>query len=148
MAEGVVLALDRSSMARSVEARVPYLDHELVEFCARIPPRVKLKWLREKTVLRQAMRGILPEDIRTRPKWALQAPIDAWLRGELPPFAEALLSDTALSATGCFDPAGVRALRKRHDGGENVGQLLSGVLGVQVWHQVFQPRADGRFGAP
>ena len=49
MGDGVVLGLDRASMAYSVEARVPFLDHELVEFCARIPPRVKMKWLREKT---------------------------------------------------------------------------------------------------
>ena len=149
MAEGVVLSLDRSSMAHSVEARVPFLDHELVEYCARIPPRVKLKWLREKSALRRAMRGILPEDIRTRRKWAMQAPIDDWLRGDLPPFAEALVSDAALRATGCFDPDGVRALRQRHrEGTENAGQLLSGVLGVQVWHEVFRPGADGRFDAP
>ena len=59
MGDGVVLGLDRASMAYSVEARVPFLDHELVEYCARIPPRVKMKWLREKHVLRQAMESVL-----------------------------------------------------------------------------------------
>jgi asparagine synthase (glutamine-hydrolysing) len=149
MPDTVVLSLDRGSMAHSVEARVPFLDHELVEFCARIPPGVKLKWLREKSVLRRAMVGVLPEAIRTRRKWAMQVATDAWLRGELPPVAEAALSDAALRSTGCFDPAGVRALRQRHrDGRENLGQVLSGVLGVQLWHQVFRPGAHGAYVAP
>ena len=80
----VVLGLDRASMAYSVEARVPFLDHELVEYCARIPPRVKMKWLREKHVLRRAMESVLPPDIVNRKKRGLQVPMDAWLRAPLP----------------------------------------------------------------
>jgi asparagine synthase (glutamine-hydrolysing) len=141
MADAVVLSLDRTSMAHSVEARVPFLDHELVEFCARIPPRVKMKWLREKDVLRRAMRGVLPPELCRRRKWAMQIPTDAWLRGELPPEAEALLGDAALRETGCFDPQAVRALRARHRAGtQNLGQVLAGVLGVQAWHAVFVRR--------
>ncbi len=149
LADTVVLSLDRASMAHSVEARVPFLDHELVELCARIPPRIKMKWLREKSLLRRAMAGVLPEAIRRRRKWPMQLPTDVWLRGELPPFAEAMLSDAALRATGCFDAAGVRALRQRHrSGAENLGQLLSGVLGVQLWHDVFRPGGRGEYRAP
>lgn len=138
MGDGVVLGLDRTSMAYSVEARVPFLDHELVEFCARIPPRVKMKWLREKHVLRRAMEGVLPRDIVDRKKRGLQVPMDTWLRDTLPPFAAELLCERALRLSGYFDPGKVAALLARHRSGrENFGQILSAVLGVQVWDDLF-----------
>ena len=149
MADAVVLGLDRASMACSVEARVPFLDHELVEFCARIPPRVKMKWLREKHILRRAMESILPPDIVHRKKRPLQVPTDEWLRDDLPAFAEELLSETALRATGYFKPERVTALRRRHrERKENLGQVLAAVLGVQVWHDLFRRRALDRNGIP
>ncbi len=138
MADVVVQSLDRGSMAHSVEARVPFLDHEFVEYCARIPPHVKMKGLREKHVLRQAMAGTLPHDIASRKKFPMQVPLDPWLRGDLPAFASDLLSDTALRNTGYFDPDAVRDLRQRQQGGQrNLWQVLSIVLGVQVWHDQF-----------
>jgi asparagine synthase (glutamine-hydrolysing) len=139
MADSVVLCLDRGSMAHGVEARVPFLDHEFVELCARIPPRVKMKWLREKDVLRRAMAGVLPPDIAGRRKWPMQLPTRAWLQGELPPFAQAALAEPALRRTGLFDPAGLADIRARQRaGGEDMTHVLSTVLGVQVWHDVFR----------
>jgi Asparagine synthase (glutamine-hydrolyzing) len=138
MADLVVQALDRATMAHSVEARVPFLDHEVVEFCSRIPPRVKMKWLREKHVLRRAMADVLPPDITNRKKFGMEVPTSVWLRRKLPAFAEELLSEAALRDTGYFNPQSVSALRKRHrEGKENLGQVLSMVLGVQVWHDIF-----------
>jgi asparagine synthase (glutamine-hydrolysing) len=143
LADTVVLSLDRASMAHSVEARVPFLDHELVAFCARIPPRIKMKWLREKHILRRAMDGILPPAIVKRRKWAMRLPTDDWLRGDLPGFAEELLCATALRETGWFSPQRVHALRQQHrEGKGSQGQVLLAVLGVQIWHDVFQ---GGRF---
>ena len=139
LADGVVMNLDRTSMAYSVEARVPFLDHELIEFCARIPPRLKMKWLREKHILRRAMEGVLPKEIVNRKKWAFQVPTDEWLRGELPPFAADMLSAAALRETGYFDPDKVAAMLTRHREREgNYGQALSGVLSVQIWHDLFR----------
>jgi asparagine synthetase B (glutamine-hydrolysing) len=63
-------------MARGLEARVPFLDTELVELCARIPPSLKLRGLREQYVLRQALAGVLPDDIRWRRKRPLMAPLE------------------------------------------------------------------------
>src|SRR5580704_3873323 len=60
--------LDRASMAFGLEVRVPFLDHELVEFCSRIPPTLKMRGFREKYILREALRGVLPDEIRTRKK--------------------------------------------------------------------------------
>lgn len=139
MADFVVQALDRATMAHSVEARVPFLDHPVVEFCARIPPRVKMKWLREKHVLRRAMTGVLPPEIVNRKKFGMKVPTDVWLRGSLPAFAEERLSESSLREAGYFDPRKMSAIRKRHQGGkENLGQILSMVLGVQVWHGLFR----------
>lgn len=141
MCDRVVLGLDRTSMAYSVEARVPFLDHELVEFCARIPPRVKMKWLREKHVLRRAMASVLPADIVNRRKRGLQVPMDTWLRADLPEFARHFLSAEALQASGYFRADKVAALLARHRSGrENMGQTLSMVLGVQIWHDLFRRR--------
>ncbi|MEO5700702.1 MAG: asparagine synthase (glutamine-hydrolyzing) [Casimicrobiaceae bacterium] len=143
LADAVVQGLDRASMAHSVEARVPFLDHEVVEFCARIPPAVKMRWLTEKAVLRAAMADVLPREIAQRKKFAMQAPGDDWMRGLLPGFAEELLSPQALQDAGYFDAAGVARLRAAHRAGTaNHGKVLMGVLGLQIWDDIF--RRQGR----
>ena len=149
MGDGVVLGLDRTSMAYSVEARVPFLDHHVVEFCARIPPWVKMKWLREKHVLRRAMAGVLPPDIVNRKKRGLDVPMDNWLRRRLPAFAAERMSASALRDCGYFDPDKVERLLARHRAGEgNFGPILSAVLGVQVWHQLFRDGALSGLAPP
>jgi asparagine synthase (glutamine-hydrolysing) len=147
LGDGIVPTLDRMSMAYSVEARVPFLDHELVEFCARIPPRVKMRWLREKHVLRQAMEGILPAAIVRRKKWAFQVPMEEWLREDLPPFAAAMLCESALKETGYFNPEQVAVLLQRHrQRWGNFGQAIGGVLAVQIWHDLFRRATPARSG--
>ncbi len=135
--------LDRMSMARSVEARVPYLDHVLVEFCATIPPWVKLRRFREKDVLRRAMRGVLPSEILRRKKFPLSAPVGDWMGGKLPEFACELLSPDMLRAKGYFDPAKVARLRAA--GGRSwpgrSRQLLL-VLTTQLWDELFLKRLE------
>jgi asparagine synthase (glutamine-hydrolysing) len=104
---------DRMSMGSSVEARFPYLDHELVGFCNRLPRSHKLAGLHDKRILREGMRGWLPPEIRHRPKFAYQAPeIRAFVtreegRGRL---AREYLSDEATMSAGLFDPEAVRLL--------------------------------------
>lgn len=130
--------LDRASMAYSVEARVPFLDHVFVEFCASIPSSVKMRWLNEKQVLRDAMRDVLPRELAQRKKRGMSSPNRHWLKPPLPDFAEALLSDSALSRTGYFDPGTVAQLRER-PGRENSGRpgMLMSVLMVQQWDELF-----------
>jgi len=130
--------LDRMSMAHSLEARVPFLDHELVEFCAKIPPALKMKRLQEKYILRKAVQPILPEVIVWRRKRGLRAPFEQWLREGLPPFAAEMLSESTLSKKGYFNPSAVLDLLKRHRAGEqNIGMQLFGVLAVQLWDELF-----------
>ncbi|MBW2171300.1 MAG: asparagine synthase C-terminal domain-containing protein, partial [Deltaproteobacteria bacterium] len=134
----IIHHLDRKSMAHSLEARVPYLDHKLVEFCARIPHSLKVRRLQEKHILRLAMRAYLPPEIVRRRKRGLRAPLRQWLREDLPDFAEDLLSEDRLQQKGYFNPAFVTHILKQHRAGNgNYRWLLVGVLGVQLWDDMF-----------
>jgi asparagine synthase (glutamine-hydrolysing) len=143
-------SLDRTTMAFALEARVPFLDHELVELAAEIPAGLCLRRGREKHVLRRAVAGDLPAAIAWRRKRPLRAPVGAWLRGRLPEFAEILLSPDRLRAAGYFDPAAVQARLSRHRADpRSDGHLLWAILGVQLWHDLFRrpPPPSGRDGA-
>jgi asparagine synthase (glutamine-hydrolysing) len=130
--------LDRTTMAHSLEARVPFLDHELIEFCARIPPALKMKKLREKYILRRAVRKLLPEQIVWRKKRGLRAPFDQWLREKLPDFAVEMLTEANLSKKGYFHPPAVHDLLKKHRAGErDCGAHLLAILGIQLWDGLF-----------
>jgi asparagine synthase (glutamine-hydrolysing) len=127
------------SMAHSLETRVPFLDHELVEYCAAIPPAFKMRKLREKDLLRRSLRGVLPGEILERKKRGLTAPFRSWLRGKLPPFAEEMLSESALRGKGYFHPAAVREMLRQHrEGKEEQGPRLMAVLVVQLWDEIFR----------
>ena len=135
----VNMEVDRMSMAHSIEARVPFLDHKLWEFCAGLPARHKLKGRTEKYLLRQATRDILPAATRTRAKKGLAAPYAHWLRSDrLPDWAETALSQAALERAGLFNPATAGQLRRAHQAGQaDLGALLMGVLSTQVWFNTF-----------
>jgi asparagine synthase (glutamine-hydrolysing) len=129
---------DHATMAHSIEARVPFLDHELIEFCAAIPPRLKLKGRREKHILREAVDGLLPAEIARRPKHALRAPFRECLRDALPEFAAEMLSPEAVRRKGYFEPPAVADLRERHGAGlPGYGRALMACLVVQLWDEVF-----------
>jgi asparagine synthase (glutamine-hydrolysing) len=137
----IVHHLDRLTMAESVEARVPFLDHEFVELAARVPASLKLRGWREKYILRQALRGQLPAEIASRPKYGLRAPQQTWLSGPLPAFAREALSPAALRQAGYFEPAcTLRLLAEHQTGAADHGGLLSAILGVQLWHALFVQR--------
>jgi len=139
--------VDKMSMAHSIEARVPFLDHKLWEFCAGLPAAYKLNGRIEKYILRQATRNILPETVRRRPKKGLAAPYAHWLRAErLPDWAETALSDRAIRHAGLFNPLAVQMLRQAHQAAGTarndlaLGSLLMGVLSAQVWFDQFIQR--------
>src|SRR5215471_19127943 len=106
--------VDIASMANSLEARSPFLDHRMIELCAALPSAYKLKGRTSKWLLRRLMQDRLPPDILRRPKMGFGVPVGEWLRGELRP----LLDDTLLSARavgrGFFDPHAVRAMVDEH----------------------------------
>lgn len=130
--------VDRTSMACGLEARVPFLDHEFVELAAKIPPSLKLHHFTEKYILRRAMKGVLPEEIRRRRKFGLGAPSASWWRSSLPAFAREMLSESALRQKGYFDPGAVGdTLRRTQVAGARFGMLLNAVLVVQLWDELF-----------
>ena len=131
--------VDRRSMASSIEARPPFLDHELWEFCARLPPEYKLDRQHNKRLLRLGMQGQLPPAVLQRPKRGLASPhADWWRAATLPVWAEECLHPAALAETGYFDIGEVARLHMAHQSGKaNFARLLTGVLTTQLWHMEF-----------
>ena len=138
LADYIVRGLDRASMAHSLEARVPFLDHELVELCTRIPPSLKMKRLKEKYIFRKAMASHLPPEIANRKKRGLLAPSKPWLCGEMPGYIKYFFSEPQLRKKGYFNPSFVRRLLNQHRAGkENFSKALMVVLNVQIWDELF-----------
>ena len=134
--------VDRASMAFSLEARVPFLDHRVVEFAARLPGKYKLRGLQEKVLLKRAVADLLPASITRRPKQPYRAPIAESLLGEeRPEYVAQLLSPSEIERVGCFDPAAVSMIWRRHSRGlplsEGDGMALVGVLSSQLLHRLF-----------
>lgn len=129
------LEIDRMSMMFSVEARPPFLDHTLWEFCAKLPPTIKLIPGENKRVLRKMAQAYLPQDIRQRPKKGLATPHALWFRQPaLPAWAEEALHPAALEDAGYFSPATVAQVRNAHQTGQHDhSRLLMGVLTTQLW---------------
>ena len=139
MIDFINFEVDRMSMANSVEARPPFLDHQLWEFCANLPPDCKLSPNGNKLLLRAGMQGRLPPAVLNQPKRGLAAPHAEWWRSErLPAWAEEALHPTALRETGCFNAAEVARLRDAHRSRRaEASRLLTGVLTTQLWHEEF-----------
>ncbi len=134
----IIHTLDRATMARSLEARVPFLDHELVEICCSLPPSIKMRGLQEKYVLRKAMAGRLPRAIVRRGKQGMETPVAAWFRGEIPERVAEVLSPSSLRSSGLFDPAVVGRLLDRHRSRRaDHGRQLAGVVALQIWQRYF-----------
>ncbi len=137
MHEYILATLDHHSMAWSVEIRVPFLDHKVVEWCLAMPPRLK-EARREKRVLRRAVAGLLPKEILKRRKRGLRGPSSRLYRGTLPPFAEELLAPETLRAKGWFDPGGFARIREMHRAGlADRSEHIQSVLTVQMWDELF-----------
>lgn len=138
---------DRVAMASSVEGRVPFLDHRLIEFASRLPPQYKLKGLTEKHLLKHAMRGELPESIRRRTKQPYRAPDSACFfeRGKAVDYVAELMSPQRIAQAGIFDPLAVNKLFEKSRAGRAIGfgdnMAFVGVLSTQLLHEQFiQPK--------
>ena len=124
-------------MAHSIEARPPLLDHRLVEFAATVPARFRLRGGTTKYLLKQAMRGILPDDIIDRPKHGFAVPLAAWFRGELAGFARDLLFSDSCRRRGVFNLAYIETLLRLHQGGRDVDLQLWTLLSFELWCRRF-----------
>jgi asparagine synthase (glutamine-hydrolysing) len=139
----ILTKVDRMSMAHSLEARVPLLDHKLVEYAMTIPPELRLRKGTTKYIFKEAMRGILPDAIIDRAKQGFAVPLESWFRGQLDGFVnDLLLSDTS-RARKVFNPAYVQKLLRLHNAGRPLNFEIWTMISFELWCRKFldQPAA-------
>jgi asparagine synthase (glutamine-hydrolysing) len=129
---------DKTSMASSVEVRVPLLDHDLIELTAKVPPRLKLKGLTRKYLLKRAAAAWLPKEIIDRKKAGFSAPVRAWLVRDLRQMVEELLSESNVRSRGYFQYRSIRRLLDEQLSGKEDNSLkVFQLMTLEVWHRAF-----------
>ena len=124
-------------MATSIESRVPFLDHHMIEFAAALPVRMKLRGLTTKYALRQAMKKVLPPEILTRKKMGFPTPVSGWFRGKYHHVIEEYVLSPRAMERGIFNQDYVRELVARHQAGEKHEERLWMLVNMEIWHRRF-----------
>lgn len=140
--DDLLLKNDKMTMAHGVEARVPYLDHRLVELCARIPSRFKLNWHREKVLLRQVMVGRLPASIRRRRKAGFTVPLAQWMAGTFGASVGEVFRPEFVTAQGLFRPEALEHLLRRPLNDPYYRRQFWTVAALGLWMRRFQVTVD------
>jgi asparagine synthase (glutamine-hydrolysing) len=134
----LLMKQDQMSMAASIESRVPFLDHKLVEFAAALPDNWKLSGLTTKRVLRESMRGLIPAAVLDRPKMGFPVPFGDWVRGRWGQVARDVLLDRQSCERGLIDPIAVERLLSDHTSGHtDGGDAIWSLLNLELWHRTF-----------
>lgn len=133
--ELLLMRVDKITMSTSIEARVPFLDHRLVEFTSHIPTEMRLRGMRTKHVLKEAVQGLIPEGIINRKKQGFSAPVKEWFRGELADYARRSILESRLRERELFDYRVVAGMLDAHrTGRRNYDTLLWNLLNVSQWY--------------
>jgi len=139
--DDLLVKVDITSMANSLEVRAPFLDHPLMEMAASLPPSLKIQGLEKKYLLKRAMAELLPVEILNRPKQGFIVPIDHWFRHDLQEMAYDTLLDPRSLGRGYFRPEVVRRLLDEHVRGvQNFHRQLWNLLMLELWHRCFIDR--------
>jgi asparagine synthase (glutamine-hydrolysing) len=140
LADNILVKVDRMSMAVSLEARVPYLDHELVELAFRVPEELKVAGRDTKVLLKRVAARHVPPECVYRPKQGFSIPIKSWLGAEFRPLMEEMLGRERLAAEGLFDAGEVERLKDEHlRGVQNHSHVLWALLVLQDWRRRWCP---------
>lgn len=133
----ILTKVDRMSMAHSIEARVPLLDHKLVEFAATIPPEWMLRNGSGKDIFKRALRDILPDEIIDRRKQGFAVPLARWFRGRLTSYLHDLLLSESSRNRDIFNPDYIERLIRIHNGGRNLDLHLWTLISFELWCRTF-----------
>jgi asparagine synthase (glutamine-hydrolysing) len=133
----LLMKQDQMSMAASIESRVPFLDHKLVEFTAKLPERMKIRGKTTKWILREAMRGILPAEILDRPKMGFPVPVASWFRNEFRGLVDEYVLSERTTQRGLFEPTFLRNLAAEHQAGADHAQRLWFLVNFEIWARQF-----------
>jgi asparagine synthase (glutamine-hydrolysing) len=134
LVDDLLVKTDRSSMAHSLELRVPYLDERVADFALSLATPLKVRGLAKKRLLRRALAPLLPREILRGPKQGFSIPLAAWLRGPLEAFAREVLSQENVARQGCLDPATATALIDRHCARrEDLSRQIWGLMAFTLW---------------
>jgi len=133
-----LMTTDKTSMAANLEVRVPFLNQEMMELAARMPPDLKLRGLKRKYILKRAMEKVLPREIVWRKKAGFGAPIRSWLRGPLRSMVHDLLSQETIKRRGLFRPEEVRRVIDANlSGREDYNLQVFQLLNLELWQRAF-----------
>jgi asparagine synthase (glutamine-hydrolysing) len=136
LVDDILVKVDRMSMAASLEARVPLLDHRLIEFALNLPDPMRIRFRRTKVIFRKAMQGVLPPEIIEKHKQGFSIPIKHWLRGPLKPMMTDLLSPETIRRRGYFNPDTVALWMGEHlKGTVNHSHRLWALMTLELWHR-------------
>ena len=134
----LLMKQDQMSMAASIESRVPFLDHHLVEFAAGLPTRLKLRGFRTKWILREAVRTLLPQEILTRQKMGFPVPFALWMKDRWQGVARDVLLDRRTRERGLINPTAVEHLIAAHAAGtQEGGDAIWSLLNLELWYRTF-----------
>ena len=133
----LLMKQDQMSMAASIESRVPFLDHKLVEFSAKMPREMKLRGGTTKWILREAMKGILPAEILDRPKMGFPVPVGNWFRGPFKHIVDEYVLGKRAFDRGIFEADFVKKLVAEHNAGENHDERIWSLVNFEIWQRRF-----------
>jgi asparagine synthase (glutamine-hydrolysing) len=133
----LLMKQDQMSMAASIESRVPFLDHKLVELTARMPVKMKLRGATTKFLLKEAMKGILPDEILHRPKMGFPVPVGSWFRHKFRHIVEEYVLGERARTRGIFNPEFVRRLVAEHNAGVNHDERIWQLVNFEIWQRQF-----------
>ena len=143
--EDILSVTDRMSMYHSLEVRVPFVDHKLLEFCATIPPELKMKWFKKKYLLKKAVKPILPKEVINHRKQGFVGPMAQWLKKDLKTYVFDILSEKNLKRHNLINYPTIKKMLNEHFSGKEIHDtLIWSILIFQKWYDIYIENRQSR----